>query len=156
MLNVLLVSWGSAPPPTLVSVKESKPLAPLPSGPRAMVTVSGFSAWAGSSAIALHSRVATWAAWLEKVSFGVAVVAPDRVTPVLIPLMALPGTRDRLQSPVVTFVPLMERGTSITSPATNSRPRVTVNLRLFPSVRVVAEPTFARLTMVGSLSLMVY
>ena len=123
----------------------------LPSGPSATVTVSPPLS-SVLSGVVVNTSVAVCAAAPEKRTFGVAVVAPERVTPVLRPV---PVFSARLQSSVVTFVPETDSGTSMISPATSARPRVTVNSTVPPSVTALLLPTRARLTTVGSSSVTV-
>ena len=110
ILNPLLVSEAVMPPPTLV---------PLWDTPRTMLTTSVDSAIL--SGVTLNTRPALRAPAPLKRSFGVAVSASCRVMPGLLKV----DERYRSQSPVVTFVPPMRRDISITSSATNSRPRDT-------------------------------
>ena len=143
--KLLVVPCGSAPPPTLVPSAAASKLAFEPS---AMVTVSALSDT--PSAVAVSSSVAVRAPVPEKRTFGVDVPVSRRLTPVL----AVPDFLSRLQSPVVTPVPEIDSGTSMTSPATSARPSVTVNSTVPPSV-TAPVPMRASETLVGSLSRMV-
>ena len=78
---------------------------------------------------------------------GVAVPAPERLTPVLL----APDFFARLQSAGVTPMPPIDSGTSTISPATSARPSVTPNTTLPPSV-VAPPPRRSRETTVGSSS----
>ncbi len=84
--------------------------------------------------VAVSSSVTVCAPAPLKRTFGVAVPVSRRVTPVL----AAPDFFARLQSP-----------------ATSARPSITVNSTFSPSPMAVADPTLARLTTVGSSSLIV-
>ena len=122
-------------------------MVPSPSGPSSTVTVSPPLS-STLSAVAVSTSVAVCAPAPEKRTFGVAVFAPERVTPVLRPS---PVFVARLQSAVVTPVPPIDSGTSMISPATSARPSVTVNSAVPPSV-TGPVPVRARLTTVGSSS----
>jgi len=129
-LKVFSVACGSAPPPTLVPRPvRSKPLAPAPSGPSAMVKVSPPVSGTPST-VASSVSSATRAPASSKRRFGVSVVAPVSVTPVLL----APLFPARLQSAVETPAPPpIDSGTSMISSSTSARPRVTVNPIVPPS-----------------------
>ena len=147
-VTLLSVGCGSAPPPTLVPrLVWSKPFASVPSGPRATVKVS-------LSASAVSDSVATCASAPSKRTCGVAVVAPDSVTPVfrVAPVSgSVPVFAARLQSSVVTPVPDTASGTSMISPAISARLNVTVKSTVPPSL-TAPLPVWASETIVGSLS----
>ena len=114
----------------------------LPSGPSATVTVSPPLS-SVLSGVVVNTSVAVCAAAPEKRTFGVAVAAPERVTPVLRPV---PVFSARLQSAVVTPAPLTDKGASTISPAVKTRLRVTVNSTVPPSVTAPVPPTRFRET----------
>ena len=143
---------GSAPPPTLVARSSwSKPPAPVPSGPSAIAKVSEPVPSATLSIAGVSSSVAVCAPAPEKRTTGVAVLVPERLTPVL---RLAPDFSARRQSAGVTPEPPIDSGTSMVSPAISARPSVTVSSMATPSF-TAPVPTRAKLTTVGSSSRMV-
>ena len=102
------------------------------------------------SSAGVSTSVAVCAPAPEKRTVGVEVLVPESVTPLL---RLVPDFFARLQSEVVTPVPPIDSGTSMVSPATSARPRVTVNSTVPPS-DTAPLPTRASVTTVGSSSRM--
>ena len=141
--KLLAVLDGSAPSGVLVSrTGRSKPLATLPSGPSATVTVSPLPS-SLASGVAVNISVAVCAPTPEKYKLGVDVVSSERITPVF---RLFPVFSARLQSAVVTPAPLTDKGASTISPAVKTRLRVTVNSTVPPSVTAPVPPTRFRET----------
>ena len=138
-LKPLFVSLGSAPPPTLVpSPARSKPLAPESSGPSAIVYRVAVLPAPGT-----NSSVAICAPAPEKRKTGVRVPLPESAAPG-------PLFTDSVYPAALTPVPDIASGTSMISPFTSPRPRLTLNATA-PSVTASVR---AKLTTVGSLSRM--
>ena len=129
--NALSLACGSAPPPTLVpKLATSKPLVPVPSGPSATsIVLPTAEAFAVSSSVAVCTVLV---ACPVNVTRGVAVVRFASVTPVFSPLPALAASD---QSASATPVPPTASGTTITSPATSLRLKLTVNASFSPGAR---------------------
>ena len=136
------VACGSAPPPTLVPrPARSKPFAPVPSGPSAIL-----SRPAPLAAVGTNSSAAVRAPAPEKRSTGASVSVPESAAPV-------PLFTESVWPPARAPLPDIASGTSTVSPAISARPSVTVNATASPAPTAPA-PTRARLTTVGSLSRM--
>ena len=155
-VNALAVACGLAPPPTLVARPvASKPLAPVPSGPSATFRVLPA---AESAVVSSSVAVCTVSAPLPvNVIVGVAVVLSPSVTPVFRPLPLFSAS---VQSPVLTLVPPMASGTSITSSTAETavirRDSDTVNSTFSSALPAVTapEPVRASEATVGSSSRM--
>ena len=142
-------SCGAAPPPTVV------PLAPISAVKAAASPSATSSVLLSAEAVVSRISVAVLTSSVAcpvNFTFGVAVPAPEIVTPVFSPLPDFSSRSS--QSPVVTPVPPISSGTTMFSPAPSPRGSVTVNSNSWPACTAMSSVRESDTT-VGLVSVMV-